>query len=247
VLPPQDEAHVGDVIGGAEGGSHPVNATAATDLLAVGLLVAIVRVNTSLRKEMSVAAEKAGTDNLELIAANITRWEGRYSALKRFLQLQSALIKVHSRGSFAPFIEKAKNAFPADFLQPPFFQRLGSYKELLEHFHKMSKAGQSQTLPTLSCVAQWVWSMEEALTGSDADNLVMKSLKDDLLVSCRKRMSVFVEIQVDDAGDVTVLPNAIKAGILDPRHSREVQRRLSVVELIGTRRDCDGHFAAVPN
>jgi hypothetical protein len=45
--------------------------------------------------------------------------------------------------------------------------------------------------------------MEEALTGSDADSPVMKSLKDDLLVSCRKRMSVFVEIQVDDAGDVT--------------------------------------------
>ncbi len=97
-----------DVIGGAEGGSRPVNATAATDLLAVGLLVAIVRANTSLRKEMSVAAEKAGTDNLELIAANITRWEGRYRALKRFLQLQSALIKVHSRGSFAPFIERPK-------------------------------------------------------------------------------------------------------------------------------------------
>jgi hypothetical protein len=31
------------------------------------------------------------------------------------------------------------------------------------------------------------------------------------------------------------LPNAIKAGILDPRHSREVQRRLSVVELIAVR------------
>jgi hypothetical protein len=110
-----------DVIGGAEGG-HPVNAAAVLDLSALGLLVGIVRASLNLRKELAVAAGKVGIDSLELIAANITRREGRYSALKRFLELQAALVKVQSKGTFAPFIEKSKNSFPKDFLQPSFFQ-----------------------------------------------------------------------------------------------------------------------------
>jgi hypothetical protein len=223
-----------DVIGGAEGG-HPVNAAAALDLSALGLLVGIVRASLNLRKELAVAAGKVEIDSLELIAVNITGWEGRCSALKRFLELQAALVKVQSKGTFAPFIEKSKNRFPKDFLQPSFFQRWSSYKGLLERFHKISKAGQSQTEPTLSCVPHWVWSMEEDLKGNDADSPVMENLKADLLVSWEKRMSVFVEIQTDGDGDVTVMPNAIKAGILDPRHSLEVQKWLSPSELVAVR------------
>jgi hypothetical protein len=77
--------------------------------------------------------------------------------------------------------------------------------------------------------------MEEDLKGNDADSPVMKNLKADLLVSWEKRMSVFVEIHTDGDGDVTVMPNAIKAGILDLRHSLEVQKRLSPSELVAVR------------
>ena len=222
-----------DVIGGAEGGG--TNAVAATDLLSVGLLVAIVRSNAQLRTEISRAAEKIGIESLELIAANITRWEGRYSALKRFLELQTALVKVHAKRFFDPFILKAKANFPDDFLKESYFRRLSAYKDLLQRFHKISKAGQSQTEPTLSCVAHWVWSMEDFLMASEEDSSVVKSLKSDLLCSCRKRMLVFVAIEADDTGDIALLPNAIKAGLLDPRHSHEVQRRLSEKELHAVR------------
>jgi hypothetical protein len=224
-----------DVVGGAEGGERGTNAVAALDLLAVGLLVAIVRPNAQLRNEIAHAAEKVGIESLEVIAANITRWEGRYSALKRFLQLQDALVKVHSKHFFDPYVLKAKNNFPDDFLKEPYFRRLSAYKELLEHFHKIAKAGQSQTEPTLSCVAHWAWKMEELLTASEADSQVMKSLKEDLLRSYKKRMSVFVSIEQDESGEVLLMPNAIKAGLLDPRHSHEVQRRLSADELRAAR------------
>jgi len=219
-----------DVIGGTEGGDSGTNAAAALDLLAVGLLVAVVRPNAQLRNEIALAAEKVGIESLEMIAANITRWEGRYSALKRFLELQNALMRVQSKGFFDPYVKKAKNNFPDDVLKDSYFRRLSAYKELLEQFHKISKSGQAQTEPTLSCVPHWVWRMEELLTESEADSPVMKKLKEDLLRSCKKRMSVFVAIEKDEKG-VSFMPNAIKAGLLDPRHSHEVQRRLSADEL----------------
>ncbi len=223
-----------DVIGGAEGGDRGTNEVAALDLLAVGLLVAIVRPNAQLRSEIALASEKVGIESLEVIAANITRWEGRYSALKRFLELQGALTRVHSKHFFDPYLLKAKNSFPDDFLKESYFRRLSAYKELLEHFHKISKAGQSQTEPTLSCVAHWVWRMEELLTVSDSDSPVMKKLKEDLLRSCKKRMSVFVLIEKTN-GEISLLPNAIKAGLLDARHSHEVQYKLSMDELDAAR------------
>lgn len=222
-----------DVIGGADGGG--TNAVAALDLLSVGLLVAIVRPNPQLRSEISRAAEKVGIESLELIAANITRWEGRYTALKRFLELQPSLTKVHAKHFFNPFIAKAKGSFPEDFLKESYFRRLSAYTDLLQRFHKISKAGQSQTEPTLSCVAHWVWAMEGLLSASAEDSGVMRNLKADLLRSCQKRMSVFVAIVADDSGHVVLLPNAIKAGLLDPRHSHEVQSRLSEKELNAAR------------
>ncbi len=60
-------------------------------------------------------------------------------------------------------------------------------------------------------------------------------MKEDLLKSCKKRMPVFVSIDEDADGKISLLPNAIKAGLLDPRHSHEVQRRLSADELDAAR------------
>lgn len=222
-----------DVIGGADGGGS--NVGVSLDLQSVGLLVAIVRPNAQLRAEVLRVAEKVGIEKLELIAANITRWEGRYSALKRFLELREALMKVHEKHFFDPFVARAKGSFPEDFMSESYFRRLGAYKDLLERFHKISKAGQSQTEPTLSCVPHWIWSMEPLLSPSNADSAVIQTLKSDLLRSCKKRMSVFVAISFDDSGEVNVLPNAIKAALLDPRHSHEVQQRLNMPELCAAR------------
>ena len=224
-----------DVIGGAEGGHVAANAVAALDLLSVGLLVAIVRPNTQLRSEVSSACGKVGIENLELIAANITRWEGRYSALKRFLELRAALCKVHAKGIFLPFMKQAEKSFPKDFLTEDFFRRLAGYQDLLKRFHAISKAAQSQTEPTLSCVAHWVWSMEAMLKSSESDSGIIKKLKEDLMRSSKKRMSVFVAIEVDASDEVSVMPNAVKAGLLDPRHSHEVQDRLTKKELVAVK------------
>ena len=221
-----------DVIGGAEGGGQASNGDVALDLLSVGLLVAVVRASSQLRSKISSAAGDAGIEKLELIAANITRWEGRYSALKRFVQLQGALVALHKEGIFLPYVVKSKNSFPPDFLKETFFRRLITYEQLLKRFHLISKAGQSQTEPTLSCVSHWVWSMEdEILAESEDDGAVLKRLKQDLLASSKRRMSVFVAIERDEDGDVAIVPNPIKAGLLDPRHSHEVQGRLAADEL----------------
>jgi hypothetical protein len=97
-----------DVIGGADGGG--TNAVAALDLLSVGLLVAIVRPNPQLRSEISRAAEKVGIESLELITANITRWEALLGA--------AAVIDKGSREAlFRSFYCKSKGQLSRGFFE----------------------------------------------------------------------------------------------------------------------------------
>jgi hypothetical protein len=239
ILTPGDEEpcfhhslkHMLDDVIGAESVNQPKNAVAALDFLAIGLTVAVVRGNTQLRNEVSEQAVKKGIPDLEMIAANLTRWEGRYKALERFIELIPALQRVLAKGYLKVIVEKAQKSFPIDFLLDPFARRLKSYADLLSRFHKMSKAGQSQTEPTLACVPHWIWEMERLLGPDEEDGSFLSTLKKDLFQACQDRMSVFVRLEEDVDGDITVVPNAIKAALLHPRHSHEVQGRFSIVQL----------------
>jgi hypothetical protein len=51
----------------------------------------------------------------------------------------------------------------------------------------------------------------------------------------KKRMNVFVTIERDDDGHALVIPNAIKAAVMDPQYSRETCSRLGDRDLIDIR------------
>jgi hypothetical protein len=223
--------HMLDDVIGAESVNRPKNPVAALDFLAIALTVAVVRGNTQLRNEVSQQAVKKGIPDLEMIAANLTRWEGRYKALERFIELVPAIQSIKEKGYLNVIIEKSQNSFPRDFLMDSFVRRLKSYAELLKRFHMMSKAGQSQTEPTLACVPHWIWEMENLLKADAEDGSFLTTLKRDLFEACQNRMSVFVRLEWDAEGDISVVPNAIKAALLHPRHSHEVQKHFSVSDL----------------
>jgi hypothetical protein len=235
ILTPGDEEpcfhhnlkHMIDDVIGAEPGQKATNVAAALDFTAVGLLIAIVRGSSVLRKELEGASQKENLPDLELIAANLTRWEGRYLALQRFLELAAALKKMDGKGLFEQYRKKSPASFPEDFLEQPFLARLDMYRQILERLFLISKAGQSQSEPTLSCVPHWTWQIEELLTVLPDDGPSTCAFKNDLLGACKQRLSVFVDCAQSGVGEFDVLPNTLKAALLDPRHSHEVQARLS--------------------
>jgi hypothetical protein len=172
--------------------------------------------------------EKGAVVKLELIAANLTRWEGRYKAMSRFIELKDAWIAMHSKKAFDALTTKTPSSFPGDFLSLSFFRRLEDYKPLLSHLNAISKAGQSQTVPTLASVPHWIWAMHAFLSPSEDDTDATAALRADLLESCYKRMDVFVGIVLDPNPDgCDFVPNAVKAALLDTRYSREVVEHLS--------------------
>jgi len=56
------------------------------------------------------------------------------------------------------------------------------------------------------------------------DGAVTKEFKIAMLASITKHMKVFVEITEDD--DEKIVPNSIKAALLDPRSSKDIQVQL---------------------
>ena len=203
---------------------------AALDFLSMALVIAAIRGTSVLRAAFTSALKTAELPDLELIAANLTRWEGRVNALKRILALRQAF--VHITDHLRPYIEKSPLSFPEDFLLDAYWKRLEvAYKPVLDVLHAISKKAQAQHVPTLSSVPHWVHMSLSACTVSENDGSVTKEFKEAMFTSLTHRMSVFVTIVRDDDGDAIVIPNAIKAAILDPRHSRETCARLSSQDL----------------
>jgi hypothetical protein len=74
---------------------------------------------------------------LQLIAANLTRWEGRYRSLERILKLRGAVVAMKAKGALDDLLGTAF-PFPADFLDNEFWARLETvYLPLLKRLHEV--------------------------------------------------------------------------------------------------------------
>jgi hypothetical protein len=82
--------HVIDDVFGSEtgGGSFHLG---INDLKAMSLLIAHIRGASVVRTAFAACARDLEEPDLEFIQANLTRWEGRVSALQRFLLLKNQL------------------------------------------------------------------------------------------------------------------------------------------------------------
>lgn len=129
-----------------------------------------------------------------------------------------------SKGHFAEHLLKSPGSFPEDFLEDAYWDRLQVvYFPLLQCFHKISKKAQSSNIPTLSSVPHWINRMKSICQTSANDGECAKSFKAALLASINNRMGCFTTLVREDDGTLSVIPNAIKAAVLDPRYSKEIQ------------------------
>lgn len=87
---------------------------------------------------------------------NVTRWEGRHDAVTRVVQLEKALLRMREGGHLDVLVENAGAAVSADLFESDFFARLKAYLPVLQQLLVISKAAQSQSGPTLSCVPHFV-------------------------------------------------------------------------------------------
>ena len=80
------------------------------DLKTVSLIIAHIRSASNVRQAFVSAARDLEEDELEFVQANLTRWEGRVSALNRFLLLRNQLVLLRDT-ALAPFIRQAEVFF----------------------------------------------------------------------------------------------------------------------------------------
>lgn len=95
---------VDDVLGAEN--VEPLDSAAAADFQAVALIIAFIRGSMVVRQSFASAIDEVGESQLEMISWNITRWEGRVLALRRFLLMKDVLTTMHNRGVFAPMTDK---------------------------------------------------------------------------------------------------------------------------------------------
>jgi hypothetical protein len=128
---------IDDVLGGSpqQEATHPA---AAKDFAALALLVAHVRGSPVLRSELNTTCREEGVPVLELIAANLTRWEGRYRSLERILKLRGAVVAMRAKSTLASLLQVGF-AFPDDFMDDEFWIRLETvYLPILKRLHTVT-------------------------------------------------------------------------------------------------------------
>ena len=154
-------------------------------------------------------ANHCGIDDLAIVIANLTRWEGHYNALSCLVALQPAIIAMHTAGRFSVCIGRAPNSFPVDFLAPAYWKRMEAYQRCLESVHAISKAAQSKESPTLSCVPHWIFSIRKICILAEDGGTVTKDFKTALLSAMNSTLDEFVDINIVGEEDTHFIPNAI--------------------------------------
>lgn len=218
--------------------AHPPTAPrAALDLNGLALCIAYIRSSSILCQQFEAIQHEEGDPHVQLVEANLTRWEGRYRLLERAVKLARSLSTFHQRSLLQPCLEKSPSHFPSDLFQRSFWRRLReSYEPLLQVFHRASKGAQAKGTPTLSTIPYHYYSMCAACAPVADDPQAVVELKNALQHALEERMAKYVTV-VCRGGDGSndLVPNAIKAAILDPRFSAFIQGKLDPDQIMAVR------------
>jgi hypothetical protein len=193
----------------------PLDVMAAADFEALSSIVHIMRMTPDLRKQLKWVQEDEGDDPLQLIASNATRWEGRFSALSRFLKLKDSLLKLFDEGKLVGILESITS--PRDVMREAFFQRLETYLPFLKSAHEISVTAQGQSYVTCSSIPLWVMELKGLCVDDDTDSACRRTFKLALQIAINSRLGVFIERPT----------NALKASCLDPRFAAHIKQSIS--------------------
>lgn len=165
---------------------------------------------------------------MALVMDNVTRWEGKYKSLKRFLKLRLFVQFLETNNHLKDLWEKDSP------LSEAFWNRLGSYLPLLENLHVFSKYIQGKSYPTRSSVPHFLWkatSLFDEVSESTATFIEFGiDRKDPIRVTEESRELARVLKSALDTKFANVLGKpsiALKAAVLDPAYCKEVKGKLS--------------------
>jgi hypothetical protein len=174
------------------------------DIASVRAVVEVLRMSSWLKDDV------LGEDTLELILENITRWEGLFLAVQRFLKLKEKL-KGNKRLLQYFSDVKTKLVVVEDVLLKSFFERLEGHYRLLKAFHEVSVLSQYEKQCSIAWVPSWIWKIKKA---------------------CKASGSTFGK-KLQQAVDIRLVPKylsaaslALKAGLLNPYVTCKIQTKL---------------------
>jgi hypothetical protein len=205
---------------------------AALDFRALDLIISYIRASQVVSLQFDAEVQHLYVKSMQLVKSNLTRWEGRYKALCRVLKVQKALDSMHAKGTFCALLDSSPKAFPADFLTPTFWRRLEiSYEPLLRVCHIASKSAQTVSSPSLSSVPFHVSNIRRCCLHVEDDSLATRNFKSAFLAAVEKRLLKYCTVVLSDVEDGIIVPNAVKAALLDPRFSQRLQDQLTREEM----------------
>ncbi len=168
------------------------------------------------RTTLWVRAEMENEDYLTTISDNVTRWDGKYLSLQRFLELKQAFQDSSKLIGYFNGRFEGKAKMPSDLFSSAFYRRLAACKEILFAFHTITLECQGEGV-TAAAIPHFIWKLKKACKddGSDFAKRLRGAVKERL-----EKMYI--------TGNSTVV---LEAALLDPRYSQEVRKNLAKAKL----------------
>lgn len=179
---------------------------ASTDEACLTSLVTLVRSSYKTRDALKAALPGA-IDHLNAIQGNVTRWEGRYSMLKRSLKLRRGYDTMYERSEALLALIASTNG-PKDMLSNSFWERIRGLYLIYKIFNQLSKRAQEVKSVTKPKVLGWIAVVIDDLEALQVVEAVAKAR------ICFKRSFEHRFLPLTLA-----VNNTTKAAVLDPRNN----------------------------
>lgn len=201
---------IDDSLGGEVG--HCGSAKCASkDIIGLLHIVSLVR---SCSEVAALVKDDAG---LAAVQDCVTRWDGKYRALARFLELAPAISGLVRSPAHRPLFESLASdlgaSCPNKFLSKAYFQRLELLRRFLKPFQKVTLKAQSDNYPTGSCVPKWVSKLSSTCISTTDDPEWFVETKVAFATAIENRLHFFI----------TTPNNYLKAALFNPQFSSKLE------------------------
>jgi hAT family C-terminal dimerisation region len=202
---------VDEVLGGPSGKKG--KAEEAAQLIAtVNDVCAWIRTSKPERQLFEQIQVVNGGAALQLKEENVTRWEGKFLTLERFVLLKNSLKSLckHDSSTLTASLEKYTTYTAQDtLLSKEFWRKLKEMLDVLKVLHVVSKQAQAEGTVTISCIPYWIQELKKACIRTENESRCSAAMKEAFLAVFEERLGYYTE------EDSTVLRSAA----LDPRFS----------------------------
>jgi len=208
---------------GAQPGVIGSAVQASKDFVTMMSVVTMIRGCGTLRLSLEESQKESDdfSHNLTVVSENVTRWDGKYKALKRFIQIGKSIqlvYKMEKRQFDQNFKDLGQN-YVKDPLTENYFMRLQQYEKI----HIVTKYSQDKKLPTGSSVPYWTSLLISHTTRYSTDSQNEIDFKISLKNAYERRILKYT----------TAVTNFLKGALFDTRYSGNLVEYAISQDVIG--------------